>query len=350
MKVNNIQLINNLKNGIAPVYIISCDDPFWHFDLREQIIKSANNFGYNPKSSYTFDSDSLDLEALDDSCTSPGLFANTVTITLNLTNTKKKNNEALKIILRSLNPTLLPIINIPKITNSELNTDKTLSELANKGVICIVYDLTPQQLNSFIIQRAKEYGLEFDRDGVFYLQEAYEGNLAAIIQTFKKFNLCGYKGFINTQIVKEYISPINHYSIYDLAESFIDNNISPTKRLTILQTVIADGSSFFEIISKIGNAITTLSEMRNLIERGLSLDDYFANHRILKFLPNKRVTYANAAQSINSKDIMYLFELLTKADIASRSFDDNSALIYLRELAVARSYPNIGKISQEIFY
>lgn len=347
MKINSNQLIPSLKTNFYGAYVLSSNDVFWYHDTAEKIIQASVANGFDPKFQHTFTADNLNLEELEDTCSSPGLFADKVIVIITLPTLKGKNNEALKIIERCLNPALLAIINVPRLTQSELNAAKTLSSIANKGAITTFYDLSPSQLSNFIIERSGEYNLKFDREGLYYLQEAFEGNLVSLVQTFKKFNLSGITGFIDNKMLRDFISPSNHYSIFDLVEAFVDVNVKPERRMNMIKTLKDEGATLIEIISRIGNALTTLYEMRTIIDRGLSLEEYFANHRLLRTFTAKRPIYTKGAQSISAPDIMNLMELLSKADVETRTFKDDSAMIYLREIAVARSFPQQCKMSQD---
>ncbi len=347
MQIYSNQLNAELQKGIAPLYIISSDEPFWHSDASSAIIANAKSKGFTNYVYSSFSDDSVNLEQLADTCSSPGLFAERVIVVLTVNSLKSKNGkEAMNIISQSLNPTLLPIITLPRLSKSELGPKKFYGALANKGLLTIFYPLKDNEFINFIIARANKYGLTLNAEGAAMIQSAYQGNMFALVQTLEKLSLAGYKGYVPPEEIRENISSGNHFSIFDLIDAFVDASVQPSKRLTMLSSLKGEGYSATELVTQVGNAFTDLIKMRMILDSGAPLNDFFDKHRLLKALKTKRPIYQHGAETLTLSQLRKMINLVCEADIKARSFDDEGALMILQELAIARSYPNKCNLSE----
>lgn len=349
MQINGNELGQYLKKDLSPVYIISSNELFWQQFYTKQILNTAFSKGYPQDSVIRFTGDMFkskdDLSKLAEACTSIGLFADKVIVTIDL---EKGNNstfkaihqEVLSVIDECLNDSLLVVITLPRLSKNEISSCKPLSTLVNKGLFAIFYELNESQLTKHVKTMASSYGIILDDLEASFLVSSYEGNLTSLDQILKKLQLCGISGKINLDELKQHVSPSNHYSIFDINEAFINTAITPNKRLVMLEALMGDGFSLNEIIRQIGTAFTSLYEMRNLIEQGLPLNQYFESHKLLKYVKFKQDMYAKAASKIKLEQLRELISLLSKADLLCRNFDEKQAYIILRELAVRISNPN----------
>src|SRR5574344_592813 len=326
MKIYSNKLDENLRAGLNGCYIFASNEPFWLTNASERVLEQAYAKGFTPENKYSFSDDNLNLDALQEACSSPGLFANKVVVTLNIKNLKGRAAEALKLVKELRNSLLAPLEKV--------------------AIVVIFYPLSDNEMMNFIVEQAKKYQISFQRDGISLLYRTYEGNLFALVQAIQKLNLCGYTGVVNTDILKNNIDSDNHFSTYDLVEGFVDANNTAQKRLRMLESLKNEGVSITDILSKIGQALTSLYELRSLIDNNQNIETWFEKHPLLKLLKSKRSIYSQGANSISSESISHLLNLLCQADILARSFDEESAFLILREIAVSRSFPNVCKLTE----
>ncbi len=342
MKIYYKDLNNKLSQGIAPIYILSSDEPFWHEEVQKEIINASLNFGFTLDNKVSFSGDSLDIDEFGGSCLSPGLFADKIIVTLTLSDLKQ-GTAALTMLKETLNPTLLAIVCLPQLSNSDLKS-KILAPLVEAGIAIVFYPLDERQQIDFVMDRARRLNLQLDQEAAFILKESYLGNLAALNQAIQKLELAGFanKGLITADIIKEQTSYENHFSIFELTEAFIDYNYPIIKRINVLKTLYNEGVNIAVLIMRVGAALKTLYEMRTIIDRGALLDDFFGNHPLLRNLRSKQNIYRMAANSITTPQIQDLIKILCEADIKARNFDEKYALMLLEEIAVKRTNANFN--------
>ncbi|WP_031578941.1 DNA polymerase III subunit delta [Ruminobacter sp. RM87] len=337
MKINSYELEGKLKQQIEGVYIFSGNDPFWLDEATATVQNYAVKAGFTKDNIYTFSDDELKTDELIEAMSSPGLFADRVLVKLKIHDLKVKGKKLLEICSECINPSLLLIIHVPRLSLAELNKNKPLLFLADHGIISIFYDPDQRQIIDFIRRRAYSLGLSLNQGATAILYSAYEGNVEGMVQVLQKMELCGLKGEINEEQMREHISSDAHFSAFDYIESLIDPSVPVERRVQIMEVLLENGVTAMELVSRTGSALGTLHEMRTILDTTGSLENYFNNHRLLKSYKAKRNLYLNGARNNSLKELHHLIDLLTKADFLVRNFEDKEAVMVLKEIAVALS-------------
>ena len=228
MKINSYELEGKLKQQIEGVYIFSGNDPFWLDEATATVQNYAVKAGFTKDNIYTFSDDELKTDELIEAMSSPGLFADRVLVKLKIHDLKVKGKKLLEICSECINPSLLLIIHVPRLSLAELNKNKPLLFLADHGIISIFYDPDQRQIIDFIRRRAYSLGLSLNQGATAILYSAYEGNVEGMVQVLQKMELCGLKGEINEEQMREHISSDAHFSAFDYIESLLDEEHSVT--------------------------------------------------------------------------------------------------------------------------
>ena len=294
MKINSYELEGKLKQQLDAVYVFSGNDPFWLNEATATVQKYAQKAGFDKSCTHCFSDEELNLEDLIETMTSPGLFADRVLVIIKITDFRNKTKSILEACIASLNPSLLLIIQTPRLSQAELKKNTQLTALANSGIISFFYDPTQKQIFDFLRNKAAGYGLNLNNGAIAILFSAYEGNLDGMCQVIQKMELCGIKGQVNEEMMRELASVLN-----------------------------------------------TLHEMRSILDSVGNLNEYFAGHRLLKSYTAKRPMYFNAANNNSISELHHLIELLNKADFLARNFQDEEALMILKEIAITLSAKNL---------
>lgn len=350
MKIYGKDFYTVAGKEIRPVYILSTDEPFWAEDGCKFIFEHAAGEGFNDATPVSFSEDGFNKDSFSEACTSPGLFAAHTEVKLVLKGFKSNvAKQALTILNESLNPALLAIVCLPRLSGQDLKSSKVISALEKKGLLTIFYPLEGNNLFSFIRQRASMNNLQLDQSSISLLAEAYEGSMSALVQVLEKLSLSGYSGKVPTNVVTNSISADNHFSSFSLTEAFISSNVSPEKRIRIIHNLSEQNTPAYEMTARIGNALSDLLSIRLLLDANKSPDSFFDNHRLLKMLKFKQPMYLQGAKSLSTAALKRLVRLICLADIKARSFDEEGAVLILEEIAVERSYPNKMELTSDAF-
>ena len=337
MKINSNELEGKLKQQIEGVYIFSGNEPFWLDEATSTVQNYAAKAGFGRDNTYSFSDDELKTDELIEAMTSPGLFADRVLVKLKIKDLKVKGKKLLEICSECINPSLLLIIQIPRLTLAELNKNKPLNFLADHGIISIFYDPDQRLITDFLRRRAASLGLNLNQGALAILYSAYEGNVEGMVQILQKMELCGIKGTVTEDLIRNHISADNHFSAFDYIEALIDPRVTVERRLQIMEVLLENGVTAMDLVTRTGTALSTLHEMRTILDPVGNLDGYFAGHRLLKGYTAKRPMYLNGARNTDLRELHHLIDLLTKADFMARSFRDEEAVMILKEIAAALS-------------
>ncbi len=342
MKINSYELDGRLRQKTDGVYVLSGDDPFWLDDAAARIRRAARASGFAGCAESVFSDEDPKTDELIANLTSPGLFADRSLAEVRIRDLRGRGRKILEICLASLNPSLLLILRIPRITLSELKSNQTLRKLADAGIITIFYDPDERQIRDFLRRRAQSLGLGLTPAALALLCGSCEGNMEAMTQIIEKMALCGLKGTVDDEVMREHVSADARFSGFDYTEALIDPAAPPAKRLKILGTLRRNGAQLPELVALTGSALGTLRDMRAALDATGSLDEYFAGHRLLKSYTAKRPVYARGAANCTAAELRRLIGLLTEADFLARSFRDEEALMILREIAAALTLKDFG--------
>lgn len=331
------------QGKLYPVYIIASDEPFWHDEYTNKIINLAEktNQGYTKDNKVSFDDDNKNLAALEEACSSTGLFAEKVIVILTLKNLKS-GALMLASLASCLNNDLLAIVRMPRISKADLK-QKSLATLDGVGITTVIYPMNERDAINFIQTRAARMHLDLDVEGAYLIYEAYEGNLGAQIQALHKLDLAGYtnKKLLSKDIIRDQIAADRHFTVFEFKDALIDPEVSPQKRLKILHTLYTEGENISTLIRNAGNAITELLEMRSKLDNGIMLESWFNENPILRVLKTKQILYKKAANSISTKGVLKLSKLICRADLEARFYREQMAMLLLEEICVLRSRSDI---------
>ena len=249
MKINSYELEGKLKQQLDAVYVFSGNDPFWLNEATATVQKYAQKAGFDKSCTHCFSDEELNLEDLIETMTSPGLFADRVLVIIKITDFRNKTKSILEACIASLNPSLLLIIQTPRLSQAELKKNTQLTALANSGIISFFYDPTQKQIFDFLRNKAAGYGLNLNNGAIAILFSAYEGNLDGMCQVIQKMELCGIKGQVNEEMMREHISAATSFSVFDYVEAMIDPATPVARRIQIMEVLLANGSTIFDTVS-----------------------------------------------------------------------------------------------------
>jgi len=204
MKLAPAQLAKHLQGGLAPVYIVSGDDPLLCQEAADAIRMAARQQGFDERQVFSADA-SFDWGTLLQAGASMSLFAEKRLLELRLPSGKPGDKGAAALIeycSRPAEDTLL-LISLPKLDGSAQKTKwgKALVEGPHTQFIQI-WPVDANQLPQWIRQRLSQAGLAASQDAVELIAARVEGNLLAAAQEIEKLKLMTDDGQITVETVQ----------------------------------------------------------------------------------------------------------------------------------------------------
>lgn len=277
MKLNLQQLEQQITQKLAPVYLISGDDPVQKLEALQLLRKAARNAGFNERVRLAPEAGQEDQ--LFSALHSGSLLSEKTLLELDFRHKApaKAAAEILENYAASPSTSLLVLIDTAKLedTAARSNWYKTIEK---NGVVVTVWPITREQLPQWIITRAKRYKIVIQPDAAALLADYVEGNLTAASQAIEKIYLLKHDQPVSAELIQNILADESRFTVFDLAESMISPNKART--LHILESLRLDGTEPAIVLWSITRELRLLAEMAEARQQGISWDEVFKKHRI----------------------------------------------------------------------
>ena len=269
-KLRPEQLPAALSKQLAPVYLISGDEPLLAQEACDAIREAARQRDFSERELYQVDA-SFDWNQLLAAANSLSLFAERKLIELRIPNGKPGKDGGKALVEYSQNPgddNLLLIIT-PKLDGSQQRT-KWCKALEQVGVHVQIWPIAGPQLPRWIGQRLQQAGLRADTQAIDILASRIEGNLLAAAQEIEKLKLLTSDGFISAELMASAVADSARYDVFGL----IDKALSGDARGAVktLNGLRAEGTDATVVLWALAREIRTLARILHAADQGQGFD------------------------------------------------------------------------------
>ncbi|MFN3581951.1 MAG: DNA polymerase III subunit delta, partial [Pseudomonas sp.] len=233
MKVNAAQLSRQLKDGLAPVYAVSGDDPLLTGEVADQIRSACRQAGSEERLVFHVDR-SFDWGQLHEASHSLSLFAQKRLVELRIPS-GTPGDEGGKAILAWLetppeDTTLL--ISLPKLDGKAQRTKwaKGLIEHSQSRFMQI-WPLEAQQLPGWMRDRLASVGINASPEALELLSVRVEGNLLAATQEIEKLKLYCANGQLDLQTVQQVVADSARFDVFSLSDALLQGQAEQALRI-----------------------------------------------------------------------------------------------------------------------
>lgn len=257
MKIRVDQIRQQLDKKLAPVYLISGDEPLQVMEATDLIRAKARELGFSERTVLDVDKD-FDWSQLAAEASNLSLFAEQRILELRIPSGKpgKQGGAALvEYAARPADDTVL-LITAGKLDKASTNTKwfKAIDEL---GVSCQCWPIDSYALPGWIENRCIQKGMHPDKEAVRLLVERVEGNLLAAAQEIEKLRLLVDGSQLSAEQVSMAVVDSSRFSIYDLGDAALSGDISKTAH--IINGLQAEGVEVVLALWAISREIRTLN-------------------------------------------------------------------------------------------
>jgi len=278
MRLRTDQLDDHLAKGLAPVYLLTGDEPLQLGEAAGAVRHCARENGYSGRdiidAGKNFDWNELTAEA-----NSLSLFSERRVIDLRLATSAIGRNGGKAICEYAERPpadTLL-LITCPKLDRSQQNS-KWAKMLDKIGVILQIWPVDEQRLQPWIERRMRQHGLIPEPNVVAMLADRVEGNLLAAAQEIDKLLLLNGAGIITAEKLIEAVADSARFDVFGL----VDNALlgKPDRATRMLAGLRAEAVPPTIVLWALAREIRQLAAMAFAMEKGQSADQVMASHRV----------------------------------------------------------------------
>jgi DNA polymerase III subunit delta len=331
MRLRNDQLTSNLQRNLAPVYLISGDEPLQMREATDEIRAAARSQGFTERE--VLDSAAgFEWSALNVAAESLSLFGERRLLELRLASSKigKEGARALTAYMERPAEETVLLVTLPKLERAQANS-QWIKRVEQAGVVVQVWPVEGARLSPWIEQRLRRAGLIPEAGVVDMLADRVEGNLLAASQEIEKLLLLHGPGVVTIQQLTESVADSARFDVYGLVDTLLNKEVA--KGLRILQGLQAEGVAAPVVLWAMSREIRALASMAYEVEQGRSADQVMGAHRVWE----KRKPLLRRGLQQRSAHWQRLLTVCAHTDRAIKGLHSDDPWLLLEDLALGMS-------------
>jgi len=272
------QLGARLKQGLAPIYFVSGDEPLLVQEACDAIRAAARQAGCSEREVHHVEA-KFDWQGFLQSGDAMSLFADRKLIELRLPTGKPGDagSKALQAYAeRPSEDNILLIISGKVEANSRKS--KWYKALDQAGAMVTIWPMDVKQLPGWAMRRMKDKGLQPSREAVALLVERIEGNLLACAQEIEKLLLVHGPGRIELEDIIESVANSSRFDIYKLVDGALQGDAVRTTR--IVNGLRGEGIEPALVLWALSREIRAMSGMAFEMSQGTRGEQVLAKHHV----------------------------------------------------------------------
>ncbi|WP_160154247.1 DNA polymerase III subunit delta [Microbulbifer sp. ALW1] len=269
-RINPRQLPQNLRQGLAPIYVVTGDEPLLIQECCDSIRDTARHHGFIERDLLHGEAN-FDWGQLLSAAGSLSLFADKKIIELRLPGGKPgdKGSKALQEFADMANEETLLLLVLPKLDRAQLNS-KWVKALDAKGVLIQIWPVDAAEMPRWIHQRLRAAGLDAEPEAIQILAERVEGNLLAASQEIEKLKLLAQDNVISADTMNNAVASSARYDVFGLIDKALAADAAGAVKT--LQGLRAEGVEAPVVLWAIAREIRTLLETQQKLDEGQPLN------------------------------------------------------------------------------
>ncbi len=230
MKVKAEQLGTHLKGQLAPVYLVSGDEPLLVQECCDAIRTAARAQGFGERELFHAES-GFDWNLLLTEANSLSLFAEKKILELRIPTGKPgdKGSKALIEYTQAPGDDNLLLVITPKLDGSTQRS-KWVKALESIGAFIQVWPVNSGQLPRWIGQRLQQAGIQASQQAVAVLADRVEGNLLAAVQEIEKLKLLAPEGEVDAATMSTVVADSARYNVFNLVDKILAGDAQSAAR------------------------------------------------------------------------------------------------------------------------
>jgi DNA polymerase-3 subunit delta len=330
MRLRSDQINANLARGLAPVYLISGDEPLQREETGDAIRAAARRQGYADRLVFNVGT-GFDWDAMRAEFNALSLFAQRRVIELRLAGGKLDKHGAAAVVEYCERPAADTVL---LIVAGKLERDTQSAEWVrqceSRGVHVQVWPVDAQHLPQWIERRLAAKGLQPSADAVALLAERVEGNLLAAAQEIDKLVLLFGSGPLGLEQVVSAVADSARFDVYGVADAALDGDATRVARM--IDGLRAEGEDPILVLWALSREIRALAQMAQARQAGASIPAVLGQFKVWE----KRKPYIERAlQRHNPRRWPQLLRRCAHVDRVIKGRADGDAWDELREIALA---------------
>lgn len=279
MKLAPAQLGRHLQGQLAPVYIVSGDEPLLCQEALDAIRTAARQQGHDERQVFSAEAN-FDWGALLEASASLSLFAEKRLLELRLPSGKPGDKGAAALIeycSRPADDTVL-LISLPKLDGNQQKSKWGAALVNGEHTQFVqIWPIDSTQLPQWIRQRLAQAGLAAQPEAVDLIAERVEGNLLAAAQEIEKLKLLVEGDQVTLETVQSAVADSARFDVFGLVDAILAGDASHALRM--LDGLRGEGVEPAVILWALARELRTLGSLAQQFSQGVPLDKAFSSMR-----------------------------------------------------------------------
>ncbi len=278
MRVKAEQLAQHLRRGLAPVYLVSGDEPLQAQEACDAIRAAARAQGYGERIIFN-GGPGFDWVALACAAQNLSLFAERKLIELRLPSVKPGETGAATLLAyaEAMPPDVILLLTCPKLDAATQKT-RWVSALDEAGVLVQVWPVEVRALPGWVAARMRARGMQPSHDATLHLAACVEGNLLAAAQDIEKLYLLYGAAPITADAVRETVADSARFDVYALVDAALAGDAARTVR--VLNGLRAEAEEPTLILWALAREVRALAAMAYDNGKGMGAEQILAKHKV----------------------------------------------------------------------
>lgn len=310
MKLNPQQLESHVSRGLAPVYLLSGDEPLLIDEVLARLRAAAVEQGYTERERHIAER-YFDWSELAAGLQNMSLFAERRLIELRLPTGKPGDKGSRFLVAAADKPTPdTVIIVITPALDSRAVKSKWATSLARAGAWLPLRAPSAGELPAWITGRLAAAGLQADQDALHLIVAQVEGNLLAAKQEIDKLALLATDGRVTIDTVRTSVADGARFDVFQLSDAALAGDGARAAR--ILYSLEKEGVAAPLVLWSLVREITTVTDVILRASGGQSAGQACAEAGVW------RTRQPLIRRAVRGRDARFARGLITSASRADR--------------------------------
>lgn len=269
-KLRPEQLSAALNKSLAPIYIVTGEEPLLIQETCDAIRAAARKAGFVERDLYHADNH-FDWSQVLASANSMSLFADKKIIEVRIPSGKPgdKGGKVLQEYAQSPSSDNLLLIITEKV-DSATQKSKWFSALEAQGVHIQHWPVTSENLSHWIGARLKQVGLQADSNAIDLLASRIEGNLLAAVQEIEKLKLLAPTNVISMELMASVVADSARYDVFGLSDKALHGDARAAVKT--LHGLKSEGTEAIAVLWALTRDIRSLVQISQMTSQGKNFD------------------------------------------------------------------------------
>ena len=266
MRLRQEQLAAQLERSLAPVWLVSSDEPLLQIEAADAIRAAARRAGFTSREILEADG-RFDWRTLSHQAEEMSLFAERKLVDLRIPSGKpgREGGQALRTWCQAPPEDLLLLVTVPRLDRGQL-ASAWVKAIDQAGVVLQLWPPDAARLPGWIQGRLRAAGFQPAPGVAELLAERTEGNLLAARQEIEKLLLLQGPGPLSLEAVTRAVADSARYDIFTLVDAALAGDARRTEK--ILAGLRAEGTPAPVVLWALARALRELATVAGLTGAG----------------------------------------------------------------------------------